>query len=121
MERPLAILDGLEEVGDGGQLDVLVLVAAEDVEEVLGVQELLGDDGVRLAVGAHLDGTGIGTHHVDDTQKNGRSRVRSVELELVHVQLDEVKLGLQIVAEANNLGTALALPLVTDLVQLLRR
>lgn len=100
---------------------MLFLVAAEDVEEVLRIQELLGDDGVRLAVGTNFDGAGIGTHHVDDTLKNGRTRINSVESELVHVQLDEVKLGLQIVTEANNLGTALALPLIVDLVQLLCR
>lgn len=118
MEGFLASDDLLVEIGNGSQAKALVLGAAQDGEQVLGVDNLLGDDRVGLAVGAGAEHARVDAHHVDDAEQEAGRRVAAVEAELADVEADQVELRLEIVAESDHLGTALAGPAVGDALEL---
>jgi len=78
-------------------------------QEVLTVEDLLCDHCVWLAVGANTHVACVNSHTL---QKTHNSRLSpswqwSVEAEVLDVCRDQIDLCLEVVAEANNFGTAL--------------
>lgn len=118
--QPLALNRCLEEGNDLGQLDVLLLGGAEDVEEALRVEQLLGDNRVGLAVGANAKDTSVGLHGVNDGQYGRGGGDPAVELEVIDVHAHEVQLCLDVVAKTHHFWAALALPVISDLPELVR-
>lgn len=114
----LSLHRSLEKGRDFGQLDLLGLRTAQDIEEVLGVQQLLGNDRVGLTERTDAECARIRLHHVDDPKNLSVHRGATVEPEIIDMNADEVELGLEIVPESEDLGAALLLPLVGDLAQL---
>lgn len=135
----LALDDDLEELADLGEGAVHALGGAEQAQQGLGVEHMLGDDTVGLAERAHAHDAGVALDGVEDGV-DGRGRffgatasatqqrltvlglvaavVGVVEPELVQVQAHQLDLSLEVVAEANDAGAAFGGPAVRYLLQL---
>jgi hypothetical protein len=115
--NPLPLNGRLKKRHNLGQLNLLILRTPQDIKQPLRIQQLLRNDRIRLTKRPDPHDARIRLGGINNPQNGRRRRRARVKLEVVDVHAHEVELRLHVVAESDDFGPALALPVLGDFFQ----